>query len=391
MNRMVFIHANVFSKGKFHADFGIVVEGRTIVRIGKSKDIQDALQQNEQLIDCTGDYLVPGFIDMHIHGIKSFLVDNSRDDIEQISAILPQYGTTSFLPTIIPHFPAAAETTYLQDASKAKASGANILGYFCEGPFIAKTGAIRPEALRDRTFQRLKTIQNGLHPYKAIFAISPELEDIESLLPHMETPIFITHTGASVEQTERAIELGARHATHFYDVFPIPESKDPGVRAAGAVEAILADPKVSVDFILDGVHVHPAAVRLAKACKPIASIALITDSNLGAGFPPGTYKGIGGDEISFAYPGAPARGTQNSHDPNGLYGSGLTLDRAVRNVLEFHIGTLEEAISMASSSPANILGLSDKGDLRQGFDADIVRLSTDLKVLSTWVGGKKKY
>jgi N-acetylglucosamine-6-phosphate deacetylase len=155
---------------------------------------------------------------------------------------------------------------------------------------------------------------------------------------------------------------------------------------------ILADPRVTVDFILDGEHVHPAAVRLAKACKPLSSISLISDSNIGAGFPPGTYQGFGSDEISFAYPGAPARGTENSHAPHALFGSGLTLDVAVKNVIKLKLGRLQEAIIMASTSPAKVLGIyGRKGDLNVGFDADIVRLSPQFEVQETWVSGKSVY
>ncbi|MBI2497232.1 MAG: N-acetylglucosamine-6-phosphate deacetylase, partial [Opitutae bacterium] len=101
--------------------------------------------------------------------------------------------------------------------------------------------------------------------------------------------MFITHTRASVAQTEAAIDAGAVHATHFYDVFYPPTETDPGVRPVGAVETILADPRASVDFIADGIHVHPTAIRAALAAKTFAGVTLITDSNIGAGLPAGVY------------------------------------------------------------------------------------------------------
>src|SRR5262249_45336740 len=126
----------------------------------------------------------------------------------------------------------------------------------------------------------------------AIMSISPDQKNVLPVIVHLKergiVP-FITHTRASVEQTQAAIEAGARHATHFYDVFPVPEEKDPGVRPVGAVEAILADRRVSVDFISDGVHVHPTAIRAAVAAKGWAGVILITDSNIGAGLPSGQY------------------------------------------------------------------------------------------------------
>lgn len=391
MNKKIFLHARVFSEGKILDDYGIQVEQNKITQVEPSDFFQKQDITNAIVFDVAGDFLVPGFLDMHMHGIFDLLVDNGREDIEKISAVLPQFGVTGFFPTVLPHAP-KGEKEFLQDLGKARSTGAQILGFFCEGPFIARTGAIRPDALADKSVARLENMQSWLAPNRTIFAISPEIEDMKALIPKMGSPIFITHTAASVAQTEKAIELGARHATHFYDVFPLPGDPNEGARPVGAVEVILADSRTSVDFILDGEHVEPVVLRMAMACKPLTSISLISDSNVGAGFPPGTYHGIGSEEISFAYEGAPARGTENSLHPGCLYGSGLTLDRAVRNVLKFKVGSIEDALTMVSTSPAKVLGLiGNKGDIKVGFDADIVRLSEELEVKATWVLGEKRY
>ena len=206
---------------------------------------------------------------------------------------------------------------------------------------------------------------------------------------------FITHTMADVEQTKAAIQAGARHATHFYDVFPYPGEKDGGVRTCGAVEAILANRLVSVDFILDGEHVHPVAVEMALACKGSSKVCLITDANINAGLPPGKYMGIGDREISVAYEGAPARMVNSYHPgskPGGLAGSGLTMDRAVRNAITLLGVSLPQAVAMASSNPARVLGLHEsKGSIEDGYDADMVLLDLDLHVHSCWVKGEKVF
>ena len=113
-----------------------------------------------------------------------------------------------------------------------------------------------------------------------------------------DTPVFMTHTMATVDETRRAIDAGVRHATHFYDVFPSPEETDRGVRPCGAAEVVLADERVSVDFILDGVHVEAVAVQVALRCKGPVGVCLATDANVGAGLPPGSYR-FGDDEIEF--------------------------------------------------------------------------------------------
>jgi len=163
------------------------------------------------------------------------------------------------------------------------------------------------------------------------------------------------------------------------------------VRTCGAVEAVLADPRVSVDFILDGEHVHPVAAEMALQCKGPDRVCLITDANIGAGLPPGRYRFLDA-EVRFAYEGGPARLTENSYLPGGLAGSGLTMDRALRNALRLLGVDLPQAVRMVSGNPARVLGMSDrKGQIREGFDADFVLLDEDIEVVSTWVGGECRF
>jgi N-acetylglucosamine-6-phosphate deacetylase len=203
-------------------------------------------------------------------------------------------------------------------------------------------------------------------------------------------PVFITHTKANVQQTTDAINAGVCHATHFYDVFPCPPVTDPGVRPCGAVEAVLADHHVSVDFILDGEHVDPIAVKMALQCKGPDRVCLITDANKGAGLPPGRYAALG-SEVDFKYPGAPARMTENTKHPGALAGSGLTMDRAVRNAIKMLSVDVPQAIRMASTNPAQVLRLAGKGQIKEGFDADLVLLDNSLNVCNTWAGGVCRY
>lgn len=198
----------------------------------------------------------------------------------------------------------------------------------------------------------------------------------------------MTHTAATVEQTAAAIEAGVRHATHFYDVFPVPDESDPGVRPCGAVEAVLADPRVSVDFILDGEHVAPVACRMALACKGTRGVALITDANVGAGLAPGRTYRFADYGVTFAYEGGPARMAADGPVPGALAGSGLTLDAALRNAVRMLGLDLPKAVALVSSTPARILGLDHrKGHIAEGYDADLVRLDDELRVKQTWIAG----
>ena len=225
-------------------------------------------------------------------------------------------------------------------------------------------------------------------------SISPETPNILPVIERMcalGIVPFITHTRATLEQTQAAIDAGARHATHFYDVFPLPDETDPGVRPVGAVEAFLADPRCTVDFIADGVHVPPTAVRATLAAKSFRNVMLVTDSNVGAGLPPGLYdtpmgKIATGDAARLHRPGMPLHG--------GLAGSTLTMDRGIANLLAWLDLPEEQVWAMGTSNVARLLGLADKGTLRVGADADLVLWEQNAgrpRALRTWVGGRCVY
>jgi len=345
-------------------------------------------------VNLRGNYLAPGFIDLHIHGIHNFLIDNGPADLIKICRILPEYGVTGFVPGVCPR-PKGEDASFVRKLSSVKSNGARIFGFHMEGPFLTLTGALPKEALGSADISRVKNLIKAAKPYKAIFSIAPDFEDILSLIPIMKqnnTPVFITHNKATVKQAIAAIEAGARHATHFYDVFPPPPETEPGVRPCGTVEAVLADPRVSVDFILDGEHVDPIAVKMAMACKGPDRVCLITDANVGAGLPPGRHKFLGGVDVIFSYEGGPARLAGETDRPGVLAGSGLTLDRALRNALKFLDIELYQAIRMISANPAKVLGIDDSyGEIKEGYAADFTVLNKNLTVLQTWVSGECIY
>ncbi len=363
-------------------------------KIAVITDSNNSQVHTEQTVDASGLYLAPGFIDLHIHGTGDYIIDAGPDDLAQICKLLPKYGVTGFLAGLCP-MPIGKDAEFLNALSKIKSENTQILGFHLEGPFLTLTGALPTDALGPVDKDRVKALIEAAKPYKAIFSIAPDFEGIEQLLPIMsagETPVFITHTKANVKQTQNAIDWGTRHATHFYDVFPCPEEADPGVRPCGAVEAILADERVSVDFILDGEHVDPVAVKMAMLCKGKDMVCLITDANIGAGKPPGRYISFDNSEFEFAYQGAPARMTENSRYPGFLAGSGLTMNLAVKNAIKLLGVDLSTAVRMASSNPAKVLKIEQsKGQIKAGFDADMVLLDKNINVVQTFVAGKCCY
>lgn len=341
-------------------------------------------------IDGGGRLLTPGLIDVHTHALQRYAYEAGPEEIVEASRRLGQYGTTCVLPTLYHNLSRQhlGELAGLAAALSA-VEDACMPGFHLEGPFLALPGAGALTVPGDVGL--LNELWAACGGKICAISISPEVPNILPVIQRScELGIvpFITHTRATLQQTEAAIDAGARHATHFYDVFPLPEETDPGVRPVGAVEAILADPRCSADFIADGVHVHPTAVRAAVAAKGFRHVMLATDSNVGAGLPPGTYDTpmgeiIAGDAARLHRPGQPGHG--------GLAGSTLTMDRGMTNLLTWLDLPEQQVWAMGSSNAARLLGLTGKGTLRVGADADLVlwdQTAARLCAVRTWVAGK---
>lgn len=388
MSSLLIENARVVLLDRVEEGWCVLADQGRIERVGPRGEFGEA--EADCVVDAARRYLAPGYVDIFIHGCHEFLTTDGPAALAGMTRVLPRYGVTSFQPTLAP-LPKGEDAALLATLARVRSQGAEILGFFLEGPFLTITGALPREALGKADPERVRALQEAASPHQVIFAVSPEFEGIGELMPLLTAggvPAFITHTRARVEETKAAIEAGARHAAHFYDVFYPPEMAEPGKRPCGAVEAILADERVSVSFILDGEHVDPVAVRMALQCKGPGGVCLVTDANRGAGLPPGRHR-FGEFEIEFAYPGAPARFTRARPEyPGLLAGSGLTLDRAVRNAIEMVGVDLPTAVRMASHSPACVIGAgARKGCIAEGFDADLVLLDDDLRPVRTWVGG----
>ena len=348
-------------------------------------------------IDGGGRLLTPGLIDLHVHGVERWLFEAGPDALVEGVAALARYGVTSVLPTF--HQTLRPEKLdHLRALTEAlgRCTSVDVPGFHLEGPFLKLPGAGALTMAGDLEY--LEALLEATNGAVSAMSISP---DVEGIIPVIERLVargvvpFITHTQANVDQTVAAIEAGARHGTHFYDVFPPPEPTDPGVRPVGCVEALLAEPRVSVDFIADGIHVHPMAIRAALAAKGSANVIVITDANIGAGLGEGVHETHPGKYIRIRPGDAPRLHRPGEAGDGALAGSALTMDRAIDNLTRWLTLPEHEIWAMGTSSPASRMGWSRKGRIEVGADADVVLWDhterTGLRSACTWVQGRCVY
>ncbi len=390
MPSLLIRNARLVNPGRAIATGDLLVRSGRIAAVGTVPPaaLADANTADLTTLDAAGRLVTPGLIDIHTHGVMHSLYEHGPDGLRGAARELGRFGVTTVLPTIVPQMKEGWEALLSSIADAIPSiREVNIPGIHLEGPFMAVGGAACPTLPGD--VDLLERLLAACRGRVAVMSLSPDALNIIPVIERLREkriPTFLTHTRATVEQTDAAIAAGVRHATHFYDVFYPPAETDPGVRPVGVVEAVLADRRVSVDFIADGVHVHPTAIRVAVAAKTFAGVVLITDSNIGAGLPPGIY------DTPWGYPVKVAPETAARHaTKNFLAGSALTMDRGMANLLQWLDLPPEQVWAMGTLNPARILGLEGKGRLEPGADADLVLWNDDLRPARTWVAGSCTY
>ena len=331
--------------------------------------------------------LAPGSVDLHTHGWGGYdVTSGTQADISAMARGLPGTGVTAFVPTIAS---TGREATRRQvqciDAARRDTPAdpaAEILGLRLEGPFISrlKKGAQSEAAIRPPDPVEMAELAD-LGRVSIVDFAPEEDEGLRLLAVLRRRGILgsIGHTTATYEQATAALDGGARHCTHLFNAMPPLDHRRPG--AAGA---LLTDRRATLEVIADGIHLHPATLRLVVAARGAREVALVTDAVSAAGLPDGSYTFVGRTVLLRGGAVRLADGT--------LAGSALTLDRAVRNMVALAGVDWSDAIRMATLSPATIAGVDDrKGRIAPGMDADVLALDDQGVVQRAWTRGRLAY
>ncbi|WP_373232481.1 N-acetylglucosamine-6-phosphate deacetylase [Cohnella sp.] len=364
----------------------IRVKDGIIEEIGTSQDGNQPHLQNLKTINAEGGWVLPGFIDVHVHGGYGHdFMDADEEGLKTITKFHASHGTTSILATTLT---ASREelTGVLERVSKFMSSAmpySQVIGVHFEGPFINDKwkGAQNPAYIVPPQVEWLEDWVQQFPGIIKIQTLAPEsegaLEYINKLAENGIVP-SCGHTDATYEQIIAAADRGLRHAVHTFNAMSALHH-----RAPGTVGAVLTDDRIITEVIADGHHVHPACIKLITSAKGANNVILVTDAMAAAGMPDGNYE-LGGLPVVLSC------GVARLNETGNLAGSTLTMINAVRYLVREVGVSLLDASKMASTNPARQLGIGNvTGSLEAGKSADFILLDASLELQHVWIRGTK--
>ena len=376
MESFALTNANVLTDDGFRPDLAVLVEDGKVVALLPESGLPAGVTRR----DLGGGHLLPGFIDVQVNGGGGVLFNNAPT-VEALRTIVAghrRFGSTGLMPTLISD---DVETMRLAVAAvrQAIAEGVpGVLGIHLEGPYIApeRKGTHNADKFRvpdAAEIEMATSLDNGV----TLVTLAPEQVPADTIRAMVArgAKVAAGHTAASYEQARVGLDAGISGFTHLYNAMTPLQGRDPGV-----VGAALEDPHSWCGVIVDGVHVHPASLRVALAAKPRGKILLVTDA----------MPMVGADAPSFELYGETITAIDGvvRNAAGSLAGSALDMASAVRNTVQMLGLPLEEAARMASTYPAQFLGIDDyRGRIAPGCAADLVLLDDALQVRETWIGG----
>ena len=371
---------------KFFMNYGIEENGYLSIIDGKFGHFQKEKPESAEIVDYSGKYIAPGFVDTHIHGLlNSDVMDNTPEAIKTISKGLLQFGVTSFLPTTL------TDSVERLDESVENiknvyndVEGAKIQGIFLEGPCFTEKykGAQNKKYFINPTSEILDQWQEKSGNLVKKIAIAPEREGAVEFAEYATKnglTVALGHSAATFEEAKRVVGAGANVFVHTYNGMSPLTHREPGM-----VGAAMELKNTFAELICDGHHVSPVAANIMMNAKTRENIVLITDCMRAGAMEDGQYT-LG--EFDVIVENGTARLLTGS-----LAGSVLSMNNAIKNVVDWNIATLEEAIKMASYNPAVSCKIDDKcGSIKPGLPADFVVIDDSLNVYNTYLDGVCKY
>ncbi|MFD0617873.1 N-acetylglucosamine-6-phosphate deacetylase [Paenibacillus sp. GCM10027629] len=387
-NPFFIVNANVVTPQGIIENGCVRIENGTIVFVGTQAEVPvaDLAAWQHEALDAQGGWIIPGFIDVHVHGgYGADFMDSNKEVLDTITKFHLNQGTTTIMATTMTQSHDAIERV-LAEVYEYKNNSmpyAQVHGVHMEGPFINPKykGAQNPEFMVEARVDWLED-WNTKYPgvIKQISLAAERNGAIEAIRWARSHGINVAaaHTDATYEEMMTAVEAGLNQAVHTYNAMtPLTH------RAPGTVGAALSEDRIVAELIADCIHVHPAAMKVLVKCKTNNNLVVITDAMSAAGLGDGDYD-LGGLAV------VAKNGEARLKDGGSLAGSLLTMIVAFQNIIHRVGVSIEEAVQLTSYNAAKQLGIDDRtGSIRAGLQADLLLLDTDLNIQSIWVKGNK--
>ena len=360
----------------------IMIDDGKIVEIGSS--LADNISDDIEVIDIGGRFVAPGFIDLHLHGGNGCNFNES--DFDSFDRIIEHHltkGTTSCLATLYVDEKEKLISAIEMIAKYIEHKGSNSIlkGIHLEGPFLnpKMKGAMNEDFVWTASHEKWKMLETAGAGWIRMMTLAPEVSGVIAIMPEIlraGVRLSIGHSDSCYDDVEAAVATGLTQVTHIFNAMHPMHHRDPGI-----VGAAFLNNNLKIHLIADGIHVHPAIIKMLYNAKGANGITLISDAGPATGKEDGTYD-MAGQSIKVD-------DGKVCLEDGTLAGSILTMSKAVANMIEMVGVSLDDAVRMASLNPARVLGIEkSKGSIAVGKDADMVILDSDINVQMTLVGGE---
>lgn len=376
----------VIENGRIYTEEEIIERGYIIVKDDKITDVGKGDYEGAlTTYDAQGQHVLPGFIDIHMHGgYGEDAMDASCDGLKHLAESLLSEGTTSFLVTTMTqsdeNITKALENIIEYQKQQNVLKAADIVGIHLEGPFISehKVGAQNPAYVQRPSIEKVQQFQKTANNQIKVITFAPEVEGAHETLEalHDQIRFSIGHTVATFDETNEAVARGAKHVTHLYNAGTPFKHREPGVFGAA-----WTNDRLSTELIVDGIHSHPTAIQIAYKQKGNTRFFLITDAMRAKSMPDGEYD-LGGQNVIV-------KGSEARLASGALAGSILKMNEGLKNLIQYTGDSLDNLWRVTSLNQAIALNIeSQKGSLKVGKDADIVIVDDEITVQTTIKAGE---